>query len=130
MKKSKFNHFKTFVEDNLSTIEQEDAIEYQKSSYDVQYYEDFDEIIVVKYNEDGEIEEFIDTNPFDSFKDTRDLETFQDHWDYERELVYQTYSTMDWDEFLVEYGMDELVEFIHDELKNKEIKNIKNEKSI
>jgi hypothetical protein len=130
MKKSKFNHFKTFVEDNISTIEQEDAIEYQKSSYDVQYYEDFDEIIVVKYNEDGEIGEFIDTNPFDSFKDTRDLETFQDHWDYERELVYQTYSTMDWDEFLVEYGMDELVEFIHDELKNKEIKNIKNEKSI
>jgi hypothetical protein len=130
MKKSKFNHFKTFVEDNLSTIEQEDAIEYQKAAYDVQYYEDFDEIIVVKYNEDGEIEEFIDTNPFDSFKDTRDLETFQDHWDYERELVYQTYSIMDWDEFLVEYGMDELVEFIHDELKNKEIKNIKNEKSI
>ena len=128
MEKSKFNHFKNLVEGNLSTIEQEDAIEYQKASYDIQYYEEFDEIIIVKYNKDGDIEEFIDTDSFGSFKDTRDLKTYQNQWDYARELVYQTYSTMDWDEFLSEYGMDELIEFIHDELNNKEIKNIKDGK--
>ena len=33
---------------------------------------------------------------------------------------------MDWDVFLSEYGIDELVEFIYDELKNKKIKIIKN----
>jgi hypothetical protein len=124
MEKSKFDQFKQFVEKNISSIEKEDAIEYEKALYDVQYYDDYDEIIIVKYDEDGDVEEFIDTDSFDSFMDTRDLETYQDQWDYARETVYQTYSTMDWDEFLDEYGMDELVEFIHDELKNKKVKLI------
>ena len=125
MEKSKFDQFKEFIEKNISSIEKEDAIEYEKALYDVQYYDDYDEIIIVKYDEDGDVDEFIDTNSFDSFIDTRDLETFEDHWDYARETVYQTYSTMDWEEFLSEYGMDELVEFIYDELKNKEVKIIK-----
>ena len=128
MEKSKFDQFKQFVENNISSIEKEDAIEYEKALYDVQYYDDYDEIIIVKYDEDGDVEEFIDTDSFDSFMDTRDLETFEDHWDYARETVYQTYSTMDWDEFLSEYGMDELIEFIYDELKNKKFKIIKNGK--
>ena len=89
------------------------------------YYENYDEVIIVKYNEDGDMEEFLDTDSFDSFMDTRDLETFQDHWDYARETVYQTYSTMDWDDFLNEYGLDELVEFVYDELKHNKVKVIK-----
>jgi hypothetical protein len=124
MEKSKFNQFKKFIETNVSSIEKEDAIEYQKVAYDVQYYDGYDEIIIVKYDEDGDVEGFIDTDSFDSFMDTRDLETFQDHWDYVNETTYQTYSTMDWDEFLNEYGMDELVEFIYNELKNKKGKLI------
>ena len=124
MEKSKFNQFKKFIETNVSSIEKEDAIEYQKVAYDVQYYDGYDEIIIVKYDEDGDVEGFIDADSFDSFMDTRDLETFQDHWDYVNETTYQTYSTMDWDEFLNEYGMDELVEFIYNELKNKKGKLI------
>ena len=125
MRKSKFNQIKNFIEENYSDIEKEDAVEYKKASYDVQYYTDYDEIIVVKYNEDGDVEEFLDTDSFDSFKDTRDLEMSTDQWDYERETVYQTYSTMNWDEFLSEYGMEELIEFVHDELNTKEVKLLK-----
>lgn len=126
MEKSKFNQLSKFVLENVSSLEKEKGIEYGGNLYDVYYYSDDDEIIIVKYSEDGDIEEFLDTDSFDSFMDTRDLETFQDHWDYSRETVYQTYSTMDWDVFLSEYGIDELVEFIYDELKNKKIKIIKN----
>lgn len=125
MRKSKFKQIKNFIEENYSDIEKEDAVEYKKASYDVQYYTDYDEIIVVKYNEDGDVEEFLDTDSFDSFKDTRDLEMSTDQWDYERETVYQTYSTMNWDEFLSEYGMEELIEFVHDELNTKEVKLLK-----
>ena len=126
MEKSKFDQLSKFVLENVSSLEKEEGIEYGGNLYDVYYYSDDDEIIIVKYSEDGDIEEFLDTDSFDSFMDTRDLETFQDHWDYARETVYQTYSTMDWDVFLSEYGIDELVEFIYDELKNKKIKIIKN----
>ena len=125
MEKSKFNQLSKFVLENVSSLEKEEGIEYSGNLYDVYYYGDDDEIIIVKYSEDGDVEEFLDTDSFDSFMDTRDLETFQDHWDYARETVYQTYSTMDWDDFLSEYGIDELVEFIYDELKNKEVKIIK-----
>tara|TARA_Y100000385_G_scaffold101736_2_gene105199 strand:- start:28 stop:405 length:378 start_codon:yes stop_codon:yes gene_type:complete len=125
MEKSKFNQLSKFVLENVSSLEKEEGIEYGGNLYDAYYYGDDDEIIIVKYSEDGDVEEFLDTDSFDSFMDTRDLETFQDHWDYARETVYQTYSTMDWDDFLSEYGIDELVEFIYDELKNKEVKIIK-----
>ena len=125
MEKSKFDQLSKFVLENVSSLEKEEGIEYGSNLYDVYYYGDDDEIIIVKYSEDGDIEEFLDTDSFDSFMDTRDLETFQDHWDYARETVYQTYSTMEWDVFLSEYGIDELVEFIYDELKNKEVKIIK-----
>ena len=125
MEKSKFDQLSKFVLENVSSLEKEEGIEYGGNLYDVYYYSDDDEIIIVKYSEDGDIEEFLDTDSFGSFMDTRDLETFQDHWDYARETVYQTYSTMDWDDFLSEYGLDELVEFIYDELKNKEVKIIK-----
>jgi len=125
MEKSKFNQLKTFVEKNIYSLEKEECVEYDGNLYDVYYYGDYDEIIIVKYTEDGDVEEFLDTDSFNSFMDTRDLETFEDHWDYARETVYQTYSTMDWDDFLSEYGIDELIEFIYDELKNKEVKIIK-----
>ena len=125
MEKSKFDQLSKFVLENVSSLEKEEGIEYGGNLYDVYYYSDDDEIIIVKYSEDGDIEELLDTDSFGSFMDTRDLETFQDHWDYARETVYQTYSTMDWDDFLSEYGIDELVEFIYDELKNKEVKIIK-----
>lgn len=125
MEKSKFNQLKSFVEKNIYSLEKEECVEYDGNLYDVYYYGDYDEIIIVKYTEDGDVEEFIDTDSFNSFMDTRDLETFEDHWDYARETVYQTYSTMDWDDFLSEYGIDELIEFIYDELKNKEVKIIK-----
>ena len=125
MEKSKFNQLKAFVEKNNYSLEKEECVEYDGNLYDVYYYGDYDEIIIVKYTEDGDVEEFLDTDSFNSFMDTRDLETFEDHWDYARETVYQTYSTMDWDDFLSEYGIDELIEFIYDELKNKEVKIIK-----
>ncbi len=127
MEKSKFNQLKTFIEKNISSLEKEEGLEYGGNLYDVYYYGDYDEIIIVKYSEDGDVEEFLDTDSFDSFMDTRDLETFEDHWDYARETVYQTYSTMDWDDFLNEYGLDELIDFIYDELKNKKITIIKND---
>jgi hypothetical protein len=125
MEKSKFNQLKKFVEENIPDLEQEEGVEYENNLYDLYYYENYDEVIIVKYNEDGDMEEFLDTDSFDSFMDTRDLETFQDHWDYAREIVYQTYSTMDWDDFLNEYGLDELVEFVYDELKHNKVKVIK-----
>jgi hypothetical protein len=125
MEKSKFNQLKKFVEENIPDLEQEEGVEYKNNLYDLYYYENYDEVIIVKYNEDGDMEEFLDTDSFDSFMDTRDLETFQDHWDYARETVYQTYSTMDWDDFLNEYGLDELVEFVYDELKHNNVKVIK-----
>jgi hypothetical protein len=125
MEKSKFNQLKKFVEENIPDLEQEEGVEYENNLYDLYYYENYDEVIIVKYNEDGDMEEFLDTDSFDSFMDTRDLETFQDHWDYARETVYQTYSTMDWDDFLNEYGLDELVEFVYDELKHNKVKVIK-----
>jgi hypothetical protein len=125
MEKSKFNQLKKFVEENIPDLEQEEGVEYKNNLYDLYYYENYDEVIIVKYNEDGDMEEFLDTDSFDSFMDTRDLETFQDHWDYAREIVYQTYSTMDWSDFLNEYGLDELVEFVYDELKHNKVKVIK-----
>jgi hypothetical protein len=125
MEKSKFNQLKKFVEENIPDLEQEEGVEYENNLYDLYYYENYDEVIIVKYNEDGDMEEFLDTDSFDSFMDTRDLETSQDHWDYARETVYQTYSTMDWDDFLNEYGLDELVEFVYDELKHNKVKVIK-----
>lgn len=125
MEKSKFNQLKKFVEENIPDLEQEEGVEYENNLYDLYYYENYDEVIIVKYNEDGDMEEFLDTDSFDSFMDTRDLETFQDHWDYATETVYQTYSTMDWDDFLNEYGLDELVEFVYDELKHNKVKVIK-----
>jgi hypothetical protein len=125
MEKSKFNQLKKFVEENIPDLEQEEGVEYENNLYDLYYYENYDEVIIVKYNEDGDMEEFLDTDSFDSFMDTRDLETFQDHWDYAREIVYQTYSTMDWSDFLNEYGLDELVEFVYDELKHNKVKVIK-----
>ncbi len=125
MEKSKFNQLKKFVEENIPDLEQEEGVEYGNNLYDLYYYENYDEVIIVKYNEDGDMEEFLDTDSFDSFMDTRDLETFQDHWDYARETVYQTYSTMDWSDFLNEYGLDELVEFVYDELKHNKVKVIK-----
>tara|TARA_B100001094_G_scaffold333070_1_gene408323 strand:- start:17357 stop:17809 length:453 start_codon:yes stop_codon:yes gene_type:complete len=84
------------------------------------YYDDSDNIIVALWNDfHDDIEMVIDTSNFESFQDTRDLETFRDEWDYATESVYQVYSKMDWDDYIAEYGHDELIEHVSSEINAK-----------
>lgn len=87
------------------------------------YYDDYDNIIVALWNDfHDDIEMVIDTSQFESFADTRDLETFRDEWDYATESVYQVYSKMDFDDYITEYGHDELIEHVMDEINAKGLK--------
>ena len=87
------------------------------------YYDDSDNIIVALWNDfHDDIEMVIDTSKFESFADTRDLETFEDAWDYAKESVYQIYSKMDFDDYITEYGYNELIEHVMDEINAKGLK--------
>ena len=84
------------------------------------YYDDYDNIIVAQWNDfHDDIEMVIDTSKFESFADTRDLETYRDEWCYATESVYQIYSKMDFDDYVNEYGHDELIEHVMDEINAK-----------
>ena len=84
------------------------------------YYEiETDEIMIVKWDEFNEdVECFIDTSKFESFFETRNLEVDEDCWDYATESVYQYSSPIDFDDYIAEYGIDELIEHVNCELKN------------
>ena len=44
------NQLKKFVEENIPDLEQEEGVEYKNNLYDLYYYENYDEVIIVKYN--------------------------------------------------------------------------------
>ena len=53
------------------------------------------------------------------------LETYEDHWDYSSENVYQTYSTMSFDNWADDYMDDEFIrDFLTDYIKHNEIPNL------
>ena len=97
-------------------------------NYLVQYFNDYDEILISETNEFfGDDQSYIDTNKFDSFCDTHDehLEYYEDRWDGRTESVYQDYYKQDWDEWLTNSGDEYLCEFILDQIEKHKPKRIK-----
>ena len=92
----------------------------------IYYFDDKDEILIIIWNDwFGDVECFIDTSQFGSFIETCDTAVDEDNFDYKTESVYQTTYHMDIDDFLNEYGHEQLIHFVNDNLKISGIKKIK-----
>ena len=118
-KESEIMHNKTF------DIEIE-SMKINGNNYSVYYETKTDSVHIIKWDDWHEdIECFIDTSKFESFADDCELETFEDVWNYETESVYQTYSTMDFDDYIMEYGNGSLEEHVENEITKHGITFIK-----
>jgi len=92
----------------------------------IYYFDDKDEILIVFWNDwFGDVECFIDTSQFGSFIETCDTSVDEDNFDYNTESVYQTTFHMDIDDYLNEYGEQQLDYFVTQKLRECGIKKIK-----
>jgi len=99
----------------MSSLIEIDELKINNKIYSLYYYYRTDEVFIVKWNDwFGDIDEFvtIDNKDFVSFAETRDTEFATDNWNAGSESVFQTYYTMDLEEYIEEYGKEELIEII------------------
>ncbi len=92
----------------------------------IYYFDDTDEILIAVWNDwFGDIDFFIDTSKFGSFIESCDTAVDQDNFDYNTESVYQTTYHMDINDYLSEYGEEQLHYFVTQKLRDHGIKKIK-----
>ena len=114
------SEFKQQLKDNDGSHEIEvDSLTVGNETCSYYYFKDTDSIQIIFWDEHhGDEQKFITTHKFNSFKEyvtsNEDmLVAATNNWDYKSESVYQSFSDIDFDEWIYENeGRDALVEFI------------------